>query len=75
MTATNMCSNFGGKWDSPPLKAQTAILEGKISLYSELPFVNMGACIIQLQYFLLLFQVSRWLVQSTCSQCFNRWAT
>ena len=18
MTATNMCSNFGGKWDSPP---------------------------------------------------------
>ena len=19
MTATNMCSNFGGKWDSPPL--------------------------------------------------------
>ena len=20
MTATNMCSNFGGKWDSPPLK-------------------------------------------------------
>ena len=21
MTATNMCSNFGGKWDSPPLFA------------------------------------------------------
>ena len=21
MTATNMCSNFGGKWDSPPLCA------------------------------------------------------
>ena len=19
MTATNMCSNFGGKWDSPPI--------------------------------------------------------
>ena len=19
MTATNMCSNFGGKWDSPPV--------------------------------------------------------
>ena len=21
MTATNMCSNFEGKWDSPPLRA------------------------------------------------------
>ena len=20
MTATNMCSNFGGKWDSPPFR-------------------------------------------------------
>ena len=23
MTATNMCSNFGGKWDSLPLIQQT----------------------------------------------------
>ena len=23
MTATNICSNFGGKWDSPPLNQIT----------------------------------------------------
>ena len=25
MIATNMCSNFGGKWCSPPGKAETAV--------------------------------------------------
>ena len=35
MTATNMCSNFGGKWDSPPLKIATTtkkILPVRLSL-------------------------------------------
>ena len=26
MTAINMCSNFGGKWCSPPLKASMFIM-------------------------------------------------
>ena len=32
MTATNMCSNFGGKWDSPPASGGTGELRSESDL-------------------------------------------
>ena len=31
MAATNVCSNFGGKWDSPPFAASTVMIVMAVS--------------------------------------------
>ena len=33
MTATNMCSNFGGKWDSPPFLLGWSKYQNKITYF------------------------------------------
>ncbi len=36
MTATNMCSNFGGLWYSPPVTLKTYVLKIYIFIYYSL---------------------------------------
>ena len=48
MTATNICSNFGGKWDSPPLSQWLIFILGKDS---------SGVCDIVLQLTALVLMI------------------
>ena len=49
MTATNMCSNFGGKWDSPPLLLKQHVCTNIISYVdNSYHFVNFSTFFIRL---------------------------
>ena len=47
MTATNMCSNFGGKWSRPPLTIQITLCD-----------LDVGACIYKKNVPLETFNIS-----------------
>ena len=41
MTATNMCSNFGGKWDSNPFKADNTCFEEDLNQLDMLSLMRL----------------------------------
>ena len=51
MTATNMCSNFGGKWDSPPI-----VVKSYVAIDQE-PFLYISGHLHTMRVLLLLLLI------------------